>query len=508
MISTLTVCPLQGTTSCKSTEVTNSLGGGVTTDLNDIPPLLPGTEYSIRTCNLGLTPITLNLRAFFGFSQNTVLPVVTTNTVQPVNILDDAVTDVFLTNDVHAIISSLDIGLLINDPRISDLAITLISPNGTRVLLFENRGGTSTNGLGTFNIITNYVMLPFYTNDFNAAPVGLYYPGAVFQGWNVLSNSVMVLDDYSCFCLSNHIVALMDGAISNTIPTTNSLPVTNLMPYSLSFNVTHAPWIEGMVTWWPLDTNAVDIFGGLDGLLLGDVAFSTGQTNAYFDDFNGPLNPQWQTPLPTTGTGAGPSPVLTYVGAPNSSFTTVGTNSVIRLSNTLGSQQRVGWISTNIFRGQTFRYEARFNTLVQSPATSSGGFIELWILDAANSNRYDVVSPFGSTPGGPNVVYMGSSIENSYNGFPFNYTNNTWYRLVISAAPGQGVRIQVLDDTGKCRTGGHHVHPQRFGVSVGLPSRPFALRGNIDWHEPGGRGGGLGIGEVGSRGRSEPGLLR
>ncbi len=55
-------------------------------------------------------------------------------------ILDDAVTDIYLTNNLHGIISSLDVGLLINDPRVSDLAITLISPNGTRVLLFENRG--------------------------------------------------------------------------------------------------------------------------------------------------------------------------------------------------------------------------------------------------------------------------------------------------------------------------------------------------------------------------------
>ncbi len=31
-------------------------------------------------------------------------------------------------------------------------------------------------------------MAPFYTNNFDAAPVGLYAPGAMFQGWSVLSN--------------------------------------------------------------------------------------------------------------------------------------------------------------------------------------------------------------------------------------------------------------------------------------------------------------------------------
>ncbi len=438
---TLTVCPTTGN-ACKSTEVTNAIGGGVTTDLNDIPPLFPGTEYSVRTCNLGLTPITINLRAFFEFSQNTVLPVLSTNTVGPVNILDDAVTDIYLTNDIHSIISSLDVGLLISDPRISDLAITLISPNGTRVLLFENRGGNSTQGLGTFNIITNYVTLPFYTNNFDLTAVGPYFPGAIFGGWNVLSNSVRVLDDYTCLCLSNHILALMDAGVSNTIPTTNSLPPTNLMPYSLSFNVTHSPWLEGMVTWWPLDTNGVDIFSGLDGLLLGDVTFSTGLTNSFFDDFSTGVSPSWQPPLPTTGSAAGPSPILTYVGPPNASIQTIGTNTVVRLSNTLASQQRVGWMTTNIFKGQNFRYEVRFNTLVQGPGISSGGFIEIWILDAANPNRYDVMSPFG------NSVYMGSSIENNYSAAPFNYQSNTWYRLVISADPGKGVRMDLLSDSG------------------------------------------------------------
>ena len=45
-------------------------------------------------------------------------------------------------------------------------------------------------------VITNYFMRPFYTNDFDLAPVGLYTTGAVFQGWSVVSNFVEVLDDF------------------------------------------------------------------------------------------------------------------------------------------------------------------------------------------------------------------------------------------------------------------------------------------------------------------------
>ena len=45
--------------------------------------------------------------------------------------------------------------LLVNHPRVSDMVFTLISPSGTRVLLFENRGGATTNGLGGMVLRTN-----------------------------------------------------------------------------------------------------------------------------------------------------------------------------------------------------------------------------------------------------------------------------------------------------------------------------------------------------------------
>ena len=123
MTISIDLCPPNGG-ACKSTLVTNALGGAVTIDLTDLPPLQAGT-YTVRTCNLTPTPITLNIRAVFGFSLNTVLPVLTDTTVAPMPILDDAVTDIYLTNNLHSIISSLDVGLLISDPRVSDLAITL-----------------------------------------------------------------------------------------------------------------------------------------------------------------------------------------------------------------------------------------------------------------------------------------------------------------------------------------------------------------------------------------------
>jgi subtilisin-like proprotein convertase family protein len=462
---TVTVCPANGGP-CKSVLVTNALGGSVVIDQTDLPPLAGGTSYTVTTCNLGTSPITVNIRAVFGFSFNTIIPIVTAQTTVPVPIPDDGVTDIYLTNNTHGVISSLDVGLLLTDLRVSDLAITLISPNGTRVLLYENRGGLTTNGLGigTFNLSVVTNMAPFYTNNFDAAPVGLYAPGATFEGWNVLSNLVDVLDDYTCFCLSNHVLALLDGAVSNSLPTTNALTSPALNPYILTYKVNHLPWLEGMVTWWPLDVDGSDIFGGLNGLLLGDVVFSTGATNLFFDDFNGPaLNPIWRAGLPNVGTGGSPAPILTNAGAPSFAFGTLNvTNTIIKLSNNLTPLQRRGWSSVTNFIAQDFRYEVRFNTLDQGAVGGTGanigGILEIWILNSANTNLFDMVSVYEGTNGASEALLAGSTIDDAYNTRPFNFQTNSWYRLVLNAPPNQGVRAAVLDDNGVELTGASFAH--------------------------------------------------
>jgi subtilisin-like proprotein convertase family protein len=467
------LCP-PGGGPCKSTLVTNALGGSVTIDQTDLPPLQVGT-YRVQVCNLAAAAMTVNIRAVFGFSQNTLRPVLSATTTVPVPILDDAVTDIYLTNNLHNLISSLDVGLLISDPRVSDLAITLISPNGTRVLLFENRGAATTNGLGigTFNLAVVTNMAAVYTNNFDAAPVGLYAPGAMFQGWSVLSNLVDVLDDYTCLCLSNHVLALLDGAVSNSLPTTNAVSLPALNPYTLTYKVNHLPWLEGMVSWWPLDVDGSDIFGGLNGLLLGDVAFSTGNAAMFLDNFAGPaLNPMWQPGLPSAFNGGGPPGLVeVYAGTPSFTFTNIGGSNVMRLRNTLSDWTRKGWSSATTFYGQDFRYEVRFNTLTQAAGTSIDGFLEIWIIDAVNSNRFDVVGPDYGAFGASQLLVAGSSIDNSYNRLPFGFQNNTWYRLVLSAAPNQGVHAAVLSDTGTELAGVSFTHTAMAypsGFKIGL----------------------------------------
>jgi len=89
---------------------------------------------------------------------------------------------------------------------------------------------------------------------------------------------------------------------------------------------------------------------------------------SFFDDFNGPtLNPIWQTNLPNAycGSFAGDSAqIATYIGAPDYSFESLDSNSVLRMTDTMGPLQRRGWSSSTNFFSSGFRYEARFNSLV------------------------------------------------------------------------------------------------------------------------------------------------
>jgi hypothetical protein len=122
--------------------------------------------------------------------------------------------------------------------------------------------------------------------------------------------------------LSNNVLVLGAAAVSNSLPTTNSTS------YSLSFRVTHAPYLVGMVGWWPFDGSAADIFGGRDGLLFGNVSFnaSTGEVNqAFFGDGMATRMVVPASPALDIGKGRG----FTIEGWINPALPPAGTNLVI-----------------------------------------------------------------------------------------------------------------------------------------------------------------------------------
>jgi subtilisin family serine protease/subtilisin-like proprotein convertase family protein len=148
--------------------VINPPGDCLTIDKSLLPPLSAG-RYFIGIFNPNPTAQTFVYSARLGLGlPPTPLPF---SSGGGAPLLDDAVTNysIFITNEMP--VATVDVGLRIDHPRVSDLAVTLISPRGTRVLLAENRGGTDPNGFGSSLTVTNFLPLaadggPAATNIF------------------------------------------------------------------------------------------------------------------------------------------------------------------------------------------------------------------------------------------------------------------------------------------------------------------------------------------------------
>jgi len=195
----------------------NPPGDRLSIDKFDLPPLTAG-RYFIGVFNGNPTTQTFTLQTII---QSGAAPTPTPfGSTGNLPLLDDAVTNHTIFVDNTNLISRLDVGLRIDHPRVSDLAVTLISPQGTRVLLVENRGGTDTNGFGTTLSVTNIV------------------PASATGGPDAVTNVIPVgvtagsfTLDYNFYCASDQMIILYDGAVifdtgltNNGCPTSASIP--------------------------------------------------------------------------------------------------------------------------------------------------------------------------------------------------------------------------------------------------------------------------------------------
>ena len=152
----------------------STAGGCLSMNQSALPPLNPG-RYFLGVFNPNGIPQTIRMNAEVALDPAIVLPVIHAG-VGPISILDDAVTNASLLVSNTEPIASVEVRLHVDHPRISDMAFTLISPSGARVLLFEDRGAATTNGLGGIVLRTNAVSSKS-SGDFNAQtnvlPAGL-----------------------------------------------------------------------------------------------------------------------------------------------------------------------------------------------------------------------------------------------------------------------------------------------------------------------------------------------
>jgi subtilisin-like proprotein convertase family protein len=159
--------------------------GSLSVDLTALPPLNPG-RYYLCVFNTNDSPQTIRLDASVSLDSTSVA-LVTWASAGLIPVLEDAVTNASLFVSNNQPIASLDVALFVNHPRVADMVFTLISPSGTRVLLCENRGGTTTNGLGGMVLQTN-IFPTWRAGDYNANTNVLnvgHNQGTLFVGYDM-----------------------------------------------------------------------------------------------------------------------------------------------------------------------------------------------------------------------------------------------------------------------------------------------------------------------------------
>jgi subtilisin-like proprotein convertase family protein len=168
----------------------DAAAGCLSVNLSTLPPLNPG-RYYIGVFNSNGIPQTIRLGTEVDVDPAGIAPI-TYASAGPIAILDDAITTASLFVSNRQAIASLDVALLVDHPRISDMVFTLISPSGMRVLLFENRGGATADGLGGIVLRTN--IFPTRTAGNYYADTNILHVGAN-QGTLFLDYDFYVLPD-------------------------------------------------------------------------------------------------------------------------------------------------------------------------------------------------------------------------------------------------------------------------------------------------------------------------
>ncbi len=233
-----------------TTNKINPPGGSLSLNTNPpapFPPLSGGNWfYGIYNFN-HTTPVTLNVLIQIDesltpdlvqtFSNNVITPLVTGGHTQ---------SQICIASGQQVV--DLSVGLRINDTNLDDLSIHLTSPEGTSVLLFENRGGLAAQNLGLGTRANSNLVYTVFTEDtgltqtpikfastfasqsplpavttadgFEGAAAKTYTVGQVVAGtWKVATNQVGVVADLTLAHTGNNFMALTTGRITNTYAT-------------------------------------------------------------------------------------------------------------------------------------------------------------------------------------------------------------------------------------------------------------------------------------------------
>jgi subtilisin-like proprotein convertase family protein len=285
-------------------------GGSLNINRTNSPPLSGGFWiYGIH--NESGSPVTIAIDVTITRSLTPDLTQTITNKVGG-TLLDDAITtsQIQITNPYTVV--GVEVGLRLNHPRLSDLSIELISPQGTHVMLFEARGrdvatdlGLDTTGDPIYTIFTENTnkasslikfALPPYanitalttnkviaSNTWDSFAEATYPAGTTVDGWDVLTNQVGIEFEPELNTSFPNYLALGSSAISRVLPT----------EAGKTYILTHTYHGPNIFDWWTADGNVKDVintnnngvFTNLDGT---DPLYTAGKVGEawHFDGTN------------------------------------------------------------------------------------------------------------------------------------------------------------------------------------------------------------------------------
>jgi subtilisin-like proprotein convertase family protein len=338
-------------TDVDGTNITFNAGGGLQTPGGYLlvgaksPLPLSGGIWYYGIFNDGSTTVTFTNEIFFDYNFVPNLEQTYTNTV-PLALTTDGTTNsaqICVTSGQQVL--DLSVGVRLDDPDLNDLVIQLTSPQGTSLVLFENRGGDLATNLGitlsnsaatsyvytTFTEDTNLTDMPikfapppyatniinpqitiasnsfqYFTNEQGVFiyGAGTYTNGEIVDGWFLETNRLVVstvITNQS----TNQVTIQVTNQVLNEVTVmtdpqfdydgTNYLGSNYLALASgrLSQTFTTVPGVAyefryyarspGLTDWWPADDNTFDIVGTNNGTIpYHDVTFDVGEVERAF----------------------------------------------------------------------------------------------------------------------------------------------------------------------------------------------------------------------------------
>ncbi len=250
-------------------------GGELNLGSRDVPPLSPGL-YHIVFCNPPSSGVTVDADVIVKVDYDL-------NDTGAKNYLPDdelLLVDDALTNSVISVtnsqqIADVEVGFRIEHDRAADLSVYLSSPEGTQVLLAENRGRTNTLGYGEGGPNTE-TLRERYSEDFEAYRRGTFTSTDMFGPWTVLTDEASVRFAPDRAYTGVRLISLSGGgSVSNSLPTVQTDPTSQYdLFYAYRFPLSD---VDRPAAWYALDGDAADSAGNNNGVLSGTPAFAPGE---------------------------------------------------------------------------------------------------------------------------------------------------------------------------------------------------------------------------------------